>query len=313
LKAASLFGYAVFADPDIPTASFQTGSDPVRGVVRLRLGTASPPSGGEVVHRLHDSMGDLRILRLGRLVRIDCPATGVFLLDPDAIEVAIWAPTQRSEALEHRIASLVIPVLLSERGDTSLHAAGLLVEGRVIAIAGTSGAGKSTLAAAAGYPVVSEDGLVFSCSDGQLTSWPGPLGVRLLTEPPNPGEEAPGGPGQWIRKHRIPAPHAPAPAPLGAIVFLGPRKDGSSAGPSIERVSPVEAVPPLLRAQVFAGSDRTGEAFRRAARIADRVPVWRVSMPEGVDRLASSFVELLAEIQSGDADGATVSGSVSKE
>ena len=295
MTPASLYGFAVLAGPGIPIASFQTGAEPVRGEIRLRPGTGPAPSGGSLVHRLQDHLGELRILRDGDVVRIECPATGTFSLDPAAGEVTVWRATPNPEAFEHRIASLVIPVLLSELGDTVLHASGLVVDGRVIAISGTSGAGKSTLAAAAGYPVLSEDGLAVSQSAKELTCWPGPLGVRLLAEAATSlGHPPPDRAGS--RKGRVAAPHASAPAPLASVVFLGPRLEAGSQEPTLERIPPVDAVPALLRAQVFAGSDRTGDAFRRAARIADRVPVWRASMPEGVRTLGASFERLLRAI-----------------
>jgi hypothetical protein len=296
--AASLFGFGVVADPGIPTASFQTGAVDSRGRLRLVRGSGHVPSGGEVVHLVSDDRGEMRILRLGRRLRIECSSTGDFLLDPQAGVATVWAATDNDEALEHRLASLVLPVMLSERGDTALHASGVLCGGLTVALAGPSGAGKSTLAGASALPVVSEDGLVLTRSPAGFECWPGPLGVRLLpdamdsfTQPDDAPARPPG-----ALKARLEVPAVRAATPLAGIVFIEPRRTpGQDLKPPV-RVKPVEAVPDLLRSQIFAGTDRTGDAFHRAARLADGVPVWRVSMPNGLDRLRDAFEQMLSGI-----------------
>ena len=75
-------------------------------------------------------------------------------------------PDERDEGmLEHRLACLVMPLLLAERGDLALHAAVLARDGRAVAFCGASMRGKSTLAAelaARGYALLGDDSAVLS-------------------------------------------------------------------------------------------------------------------------------------------------------
>ena len=71
--------------------------------------------------------------------------------------------------LEHRLACLVMPLLLAERGDLALHAAVLARDGRAVAFCGASMRGKSTLAAklaARGFALLGDDSAVLSL-DGE--------------------------------------------------------------------------------------------------------------------------------------------------
>jgi len=184
-------------------------------------------------------------------------AEGVeFLLDTrDAVVWCMW-----DNALTREVAALYLlgPILgfvLRLRGITCLHASGILVDGRAIAIAGFSGAGKSTLAAsfaAAGYPILTDDVLPVARINGETYAQPGYGRLRLL---PHSFKNLPGIPNElpalapgWEKCYLDLAAenfttHG-SPAPLDAIYILDWRSS-ERRSPSITPVSLALAVATL--------------------------------------------------------------------
>ncbi len=134
-----------------------------------------------------------------------------------------------------------------------------------------------------GLDVLADDGAVFEVADGGPVAWPGPVGARVAAA----GTD---------RKSTSTLGAAPLrPARLAAIAILGPLADGPT---ELDRLSPSAAVPALVPSLIFAGSDRLPEALRSAAWLAERVPVYRCRLPNGLDRLPAAVAAVVDRLLS---------------
>ena len=207
---ATLYGYAVESDVPLPRAR---SGPATRGTIRVRA-------------------TDERLLeRAGRLMRYDpnlwalartegglliwCPGTGSYHADVASGVVEVHPDERHEGLLEHRLACLVVPLMLAERGDLALHAAVLARDGRAVAFCGASMRGKSTIAAelgARGYALLGDDSAVLSLAgDDGIVVWPGPSGSRLRR------------PGELMLRRLVHAGNGLAdtgPVPLAAVVEL---------------------------------------------------------------------------------------------
>lgn len=280
----TLFGYGVRSAFSHGRLS---GAPPLRG--EMEIGRCAPvaldPS--RVTHHDAGTAGSLLIARDedGSLVVV-CSHAGGFRIDADAMRVLADRSAGSDEIWEHRLVTVIVPLLLAEKGDVALHAAAVARGGRAVVFAGVSTRGKSTLALAAasrGLGVLADDGVVIDPGAGGGLVWPGPDGVRVA----RPGE---------ARKETHRSGGSPLqPASLAAIAVLGP---WAATEAVLEPVAPVEAVPALVPSLIFSGHDRLPEAMRNAAWLASTVPVFRCRMPLGVDRLPAALAAVLDRLLS---------------
>lgn len=97
----------------------------------------------------------------------------------------VWGSWKNPFILEDAALYLLGPILgfiLRLRGTTCLHASGVVVGKKALALAGASGAGKSTLAAAfaaSGYPILTDDVLPLKIKDGTQLALSGYARMRL--------------------------------------------------------------------------------------------------------------------------------------
>jgi hypothetical protein len=276
----SLFGYEVVSE--LPLRRLGDGTS-ARGSLALRRAPEPiEPGRGTEVHRA-DRHGTTFVLeRVGTALAAHCSATGSYLIDAGARSLWVDPDAEPDDAWEHRVVSMAFPLLAAELGDAVLHASAVAVDGRAVAFVGPPGRGKSSIAAAAsGFDLLGEDGVAVSDGDHGPIVWPGPRGVRLH------------GVAGKATQLLVDARPARLPAALGALVLLGERD------PERLRLEPVEAaraVPQLVPALIFGGSDRLAVAFSHAARLAATTPVFAGRFPDDLDRLDAALEEVVRRV-----------------
>lgn len=209
-----------------------------------------------------------------------CRQTGSYLLDAERGELRTDLATGATPEWEHRLLSYVLPLLLSDRGLLTLHAAAVVHEGRAVLFCGESGRGKTTLALAlaeAGLRVLAEDGACVEAGGSGLVH-AGPPGFRPISDAASTA-------GHPARKRtvRLAAQERDAgPVPVGAVVVLGVRGDDLT----LERIRPVQAVPLLVAHAHRVGDQGRRLAMSSAVRLCGDVPVFGCRMPDDLARAA---------------------------
>ncbi len=305
----SVFGFAV--DSELPLTRLRQGPG-TRGTLRFERARESPLERfGELTawNEPKSGIAGFALARTGTSLVAWCSATGSYLLDPSRGRLSIEPARGTTPAWEHRLLAMVVPILLAERGDLVLHAAAVVVGGRAVLLCGPARRGKSTLAltlAALGNPVLAEDGVVVTLEGDLPVAWPGPRGIRLKddsavafarslsADDPKPtywsGATARTRIGAGVALHSLPpGSEAGRPAPLGAVVALGERRDELA----VERLTRAEAVPALVQSLFHAGrSDGLRPAYRRAVRLAALIPAFRATLPDDLRRASHASAEL---------------------
>jgi hypothetical protein len=299
----SIYGYEVESGLQLRRMREELG---VRGRLRLEA----------VAERLLDRSGELTawldwpgtghhfaMARSNGLLLASWSDLGTFEVDPGALRIR--AEGSGFDPLgEHRLATTVIPLLLAERGDLALHGAVVAAHGRGVLFCGPSGRGKSTLALLAsqlGHAVLSEDGAVIEPGkEGKV--WPGPCGVFVEDEltiaaRARAAEASNGATVTVPRRRRLrmleEESHDCSAVPVAAICQMAER----GADLTVARLSPAEAIPGLVPDLIHAGGpDSLRPAFALLADLLQRVPAYRVSMPEGIQRAREATRALLDQV-----------------
>ena len=223
----------------------------------------------------------------------------------------IWSDWPDGYTLEDACTYLVGPVFafaLRLRGATCLHASAIEVDGRAIALVGAPGAGKSTTAAAfaiAGFPVLSDDIVVLSESEGRLMVLPGYPRVNVWPDSARAlmgSEDAlPHITPTWGKKFLALGQNglrfASRALPLGAVYLLAERQ-GQLAAPTVEAISGSEAMV-TLAANTYQNYLLDAEMRRKDFAVFDKlattVPVRRVLRPDDISSLAASCQVIAAD------------------
>ena len=170
----------------------------------------------------------------------------------------------------------VLPLALQVRGAEVLHASGVVIRQRVVALCAVSGTGKSTLARALGgrgHRLWADDAVAF---DGAHAL---PLPFQLKLRPRS---------SEWFGEPALsPLYGGLERHPLGAICVLT-RIGAQGDRVDCLRLTPSAAFPHLIRhAYCFSLADlnRKRDMMERYLRLAAEVPVFELRFPEGLERL----------------------------
>jgi hypothetical protein len=181
--------------------------------------------------------------------------------------------------IEDAFRRMILPLALQAHGHEVLHASAVRTPAGVIALCARSGTGKSTIACALstrGHLLWADDAVCFERGDAGIDALPLPFTLRLrpasaaffADRPVDNGLKSPEG------RERV------------AAVFVLERAPGAQG--DLERLGPADAFPTVLaHGYCFTTNDRerTGAMVRNYLELVDRVPTFRLTFSEGLDRL----------------------------
>jgi hypothetical protein len=239
-------------------------------------------------------------------------ADGVqFVCDHQA--TAVWGSWKAPYVIEDASLYLLGPILgfmLRLRGVTCLHASGIVVGNKALAVSGAAGAGKSTLAAAfaaSGYPVLADDILPLKSEQGDFKAVPGYARMRLY---PNSFQNIAGLPDElptlapsWDKCYLdLTAAsysfHRKAVS-LQAVYSLD-WSNGKSSDSRIIQVKPASAVP-LLAANTYRNElldiEMKKEEFYFLSRLVAQVPVKKVQPIDDIKEIPSLLETIIADFK----------------
>jgi hypothetical protein len=305
----SAYGLGLSASQPIPRLSGAPEADSTD--VAIELDARPPwfadslPSEVRFVSRLRDEAG-VPALTVTELAagwwRLKYSDGTDFLVDSAGTEIwATWADALSLDDVCSYLLGPVMGVVLRLRGQVCLHASGVAVEGRAIAILGPAGAGKSTIVgafAAHGHAVLTDDivplretldGFLACPGYPRVRLWPASLEALMTLD-----SSLPRLPAAWTgRYHLNVVQHGygfeSKPLPLQAIYLLGPRANEDHA----PRVTPLSGERGLMAlvANSFAGNllDRAMRQhdFLVLSRLAGSVPLRHVTPHANPDRLSA--------------------------
>lgn len=206
--------------------------------------------------------------------------------------------------------------LCLQRDLWAFHANAFVLDGHAVAVAGRPGAGKSTLAALLhdrGYEVLCDDLCVCRIDDhGDGWTWPGISRLKLLPDAlaaTGRHKHAHGQVGGPVEKYHVALPPIArkAPYPLRRIYLLdGPETAGNGG---FQRLAPEPAIGALIaqtyrQHQVYDSGRRLAQ-FRWAVAAAQRLSVFRMRLPRGVDVFEESANLLIAHLRETSANAET--------
>ncbi len=285
----SVFGYEV--ESEIPLRRLRAGHG-ARGTIAVRqveMEALDESVTITAVDHLELPTGAISTFVIGRgsgRTTCACSHTGLFRLDPQEMLIEV-APLGEHEMWEHRLLSVIVPILLAGVGQVALHGGAVDIGARAAIFCGPAMRGKSTLAltfAELGRGVLSEDGVVLEEREDGWIAWPAASGVRIRTQ----GEE--GKPAKVLGA--LPGPEA-EPIPVAAVVVLDER--GGDGQP--EELAATDALLALAPSLMHSGgAEGVRPAFAGLARVLGDVPAFTVSLPDDMAKLPAAAMDLASAL-----------------
>ena len=227
---------------------------------------------------------DGTIIALGQTLEdqhwVHVPGLGAFSFARDANGISAFPDAGADPALiEDTYRRTVLPLALQALGQEVLHASAVNAPAGVIALCAVSGTGKSTFAGGLsrrGHELWADDAVAFEAQGAAVDALPLPFSLRL-----RPESAAHFAGSDVDRELRAPERRAP----LAAVFVLERSDDG---GAELERLEQADAFPAVLtHGYSFSLNDRKRNAAMMSnyLELVARVPVFRLTFPEGLDGL----------------------------
>jgi len=237
------------------------------------------------------------------------PDRADFIISLDRQTVACTpAPGVPDAVIEVLYFNQIVPLVMGFNGDLVLHASAVVIEGRAVAFLGPTRRGKSTLAAAfakAGYPFLTDDGLILDSDDEDYWVRPRAPALRLCSDSEaailrSPERRI----GREDLKGRIVAgseiPFHNQPVPLAAIYLL----------PEPQRRDRTEMLPlsrPLALSELLKHSfildvedrQRVGDLFNRLANLVERIDCFALDYPRRYPELPGVLDSIIRHVRRG--------------
>lgn len=240
-------------------------------------------------------------------VILDCEGAGRYRAEGGRTIVIDPDPGADEGTVRIYLLGSALGAILHQRGLLPLHSNGVVVDGRAVAFAGPPGAGKSTLAAwfhDRGHRLLSDDVCVLEPCEAGFLAHPGVPRLRLWRD----ALEASGRSAEdyaqafdgW-EKYLVRANlhDAGQPVPLSHIYLL---RSGDREEVEIRRLTGTQAVQALVentyRGSYVRGLGQSERHFRGCVSLATTVPVFEVTRPWSLERLATDASALRAHAQS---------------
>ena len=279
----SLYGYEI--DSELPLRRLNRAPGR-RGLVQVRRASNGlDAEAGMVTAYAETESGEAVFLAAETAdgCLLSFPASGVFHVRPATRRISV-APRGPLDEVEHRLACSALCTLLAMRGDLVLHASAVETPNGAVLFCGPSGRGKSTLAHACcqlGAPVLCEDGTVLELSEAGPIAHPGPRGVRLRQLVDG---------AMRVSLVADPMSVEPGPCPVHAVAVL----DERGAELTVDPLQAVEALVLLTPSLAHTGGRASlGQAFGLLGSLLQRVPAFRISLPDSLDALPEAALHLL--------------------
>lgn len=198
---------------------------------------------------------------------LEFPHLAQFSLDDEGDVIRKTQLEDGCEAtLDHLYLNQVLPLALSLQNELVLHASAVNINGQAAVFCGSSGMGKSSIAAAfatAGYPFLTDDGLLIEPSGGDYLAVPSHPFIRLWDDSRDslvPGEVGSLPTPVWTEKSRLLAgeqlPFCDQKVTVGRVYFL---QDEGVDSLTISPLLGADALMALVRNSFFLDiSDRCG-------------------------------------------------------
>jgi len=296
---AGVLIYSAWPLGGLPAAKAAVSDERTIAIGRLDVPPWEPCSNW--VHHWPPEQGgmSLAVSNDGHSFLLRFPGLADFVISADGRQIDAWSdPTIGAGTLDHLLLDQVLPRTLAQQGRLVLHAGAVRIDDQAVAFIGDTGSGKSTLTASfhsAGYPLLSDDGLVLKTEEGLVRALPTYPSLRLWPESvsglyaqqPTIVPMA-----HYTAKQRVILNGVPVaannPLPLASLYVLAPEVKAVTASVSLTLLRPCEACIAIIRNSFqldLTDRCRVAELFADASRIANSLPVFSLRYPREFARL----------------------------